>query len=444
MSKKASLPLGLLNANFFNLFNAMGVQMIMGAPIILFAKSVGASSTVLGIIASFGPLMAIFQLPAAQYLPRYGYKKFLLMGWSVRTLFIFLIALIPFLGFLGNTWNIAILLGTLFFFNLIRGISSCAWYPWITELIPESVRGRFISRDHFCMHLGCLLAMGASALIMHEKGHAWEYSALFLISAVSSSVGLYFIKKIPDVPANEAVKHSSHKVPWRAMIVYRPFGRLVLFNVLFMLTTGGLSVFTVEYLQEFPKFSPSLIMALSGLSFLAALISMPITGRLIDQLGSKLVLSFSLIVYIFVILGWLLMAGGAIHASMVFVAALNFFGGLAGATFNLANVRIMMSTMPVLGRNHFFALFSVITSLGLGAAPIIWGIALDTVGTYEAGSNLLIWKRHSFYFAAILVFNILTFFIVKFLREGKQITDDANLLAAKLRRIDGGGSGRGF
>jgi hypothetical protein len=40
-------------------------------------------------------------------------------------------------------------------------------------------------------------------------------------------------------------------------------------------------------------------------------------------------------------------------------------------------------SMPEMGRNHFFALFTVFASLSLGLAPIFWGVFLDTLGKKE-------------------------------------------------------------
>jgi hypothetical protein len=81
-------PWGTFNAHWFQLFNAVAFQIMLGAPIILYAKSLGASSTVLGIIASFTPLMTVMQLPAARFLGRYSYREFVLRGWGVRTVFV--------------------------------------------------------------------------------------------------------------------------------------------------------------------------------------------------------------------------------------------------------------------------------------------------------------------------------------------------------------------
>ena len=74
--------------------------------------------------------------------------------------------------------------------------------------------------------------------------------------------------------------------------------------------------------------------------------------------------------------------------------------GVASANFNLANVRITMATMPKMGANHFFALFTVITSLGLGGSPVAWGLILDVIGSLKLSPGLFHWRRHSIYFLA--------------------------------------------
>ena len=49
---------------------------------VLYAKSLGASATVLGIIAGMMPLLVIFQIPAANYIDRVGFKRFVYAGWG--------------------------------------------------------------------------------------------------------------------------------------------------------------------------------------------------------------------------------------------------------------------------------------------------------------------------------------------------------------------------
>ena len=426
-------PKGAFSAHWFSLCNAVSFQIILGTPIILYAKSIGATSTVLGIIASFTPLMTVFQLPAAQFLGRYGYKQFVLMGWSLRTIFIFLIAVVPLAVFLDGTSKLAVVLASLFVFNLLRGISSAAWMPWIATLIPEEIRGRFLSLDQIFIHVGCLLALLASAIVMTGRVEPWEYALVFLLSAIGATLSLGFIRRIPEVATSETVRKSSEPVPWRKILAYPPFLELLKFNVLFMAVIGSLGVFTVEYLREFPKFDVSLVLYLSGVSFIGALVSLPFVGRLVDDAGSKPVMTGALSLFGIVILGWFLVAGGVLPCSLWVIGALNFLSGVAGANFNLANVRIIMATMPEMGRNHFFALFTVITSLGLGAAPIVWGVSLDFIGTYEAVTGAFHWRRHSFYFLALFVLNLLALTLIRRLHETRG-GEPPSLVYARLRR----------
>jgi hypothetical protein len=123
-------PEGFRNAFWFSLFNALSFQIILSSPMVLYAKSLGASATVLGIIAGMMPLLVIFQIPAAAYVPRVGYKRFVYGGWGLRVLFIFVMAAVPALGgFLNESNRLGLILALLFLFNLSRGISSCAWLP---------------------------------------------------------------------------------------------------------------------------------------------------------------------------------------------------------------------------------------------------------------------------------------------------------------------------
>jgi hypothetical protein len=86
---------GLSNAYWFAIFNALSYQIVLGNPMVLYAKHLEASATVLGIIAGMMPLLVIFQIPAARQIARLGHRRFVLAGWSLRVMFIFLMALAP-------------------------------------------------------------------------------------------------------------------------------------------------------------------------------------------------------------------------------------------------------------------------------------------------------------------------------------------------------------
>src|SRR5258706_7114625 len=151
---------------------------------ILYAKSLAASATVIGIIAGMMPLLVIFQIPAASHINRIGYRKFVLAGWSTRVAFIFLMALVPLTGaFLNPANRLSLLLALLFCFNLSRGISSCAWLPWITQLVPSEMRGRYLGRDVAVQNIASFGAFIVSAASLAGETRAWQFSVIFAFSA---------------------------------------------------------------------------------------------------------------------------------------------------------------------------------------------------------------------------------------------------------------------
>ena len=420
--KAASVyPPGALNVNGFSFFNAVSFQIVLGAPVILFAKSLGASSFVLGTIAALTPLLNILQLLAARFLHRVGYKRFLLSGWGARTFFTFCIAVLPLLPGLSIPTRLGLLIAALFCFNLLRGFSAGAWLPWLTALVPAPVRGRFLSRDNAFMHLGCLAALLLSAWVMTGSVEADEYAAVFGIGLLSALISLWFVHRIPEVESAEDRKQSGVAVPWGAMLRFPPFAKLLWFTTIYMAVIGSLGVFTVEYLVVRGKFAESMILLLSAWSFVGALAGLAITAPRLDATGSKPWLRHGLVIMALVILGWFFLAAGLLPGWPALVAGLNFFGGLAGAIFGVANTRIMMGSVPAIGRNHFFALFTVVSGLGLGGAPMVWGAMLDTLGTLDVVLGVMTVNRYSVYFAALVVLAWLALRLIPGLHEGAAI-----------------------
>jgi len=67
--------------------------------------------------------------------------------------------------------------------------------------------------------------------------------------------------------------------------------------------------------------------------------------------------------------------------------------GLLAALVQMSNTRLAMAIVPVMGRNHFFAIYSVVNNVTLGLAPIGWGLLIDAVGTRSPIWLGLAWNR---------------------------------------------------
>lgn len=418
---KAAFPPGLNNAFSFSAFNALSFQIVLGSPMILYAKSLEASATVLGIIAGMMPLLVIFQIPAASHINRIGYRKFVLAGWSTRVMFILAMALVPLAGtFLNQANCLALLLVLLFGFNLSRGISSCAWLPWITLLVPEELRGRYLARDAAVQNLASFVTFLISAAVLSGASHAWQFAVLFAFSAAMGAVSLLFLKRIPDVPTpTEDKVKSTTAVPWLAMAGYPPFKKLLLTVVAWSVAYGGITAFTVAFLKAHTGMSEGEILLISSVAFLGGVSSLGLMAHRFDRVGSKPVLGVACVGWLLVLTGWVLLAGGVLPARLSLVLGLQFFNGLLAALANMANNRLAMAIVPAMGRNHFFALYSVISNVTLGLAPIAWGVLIDAVGARHPRWAGLDWNRFTVFFALVALAFGVTFALSRRLDEPK-------------------------
>jgi MFS family permease len=400
-TERASFPPGLHNAYLFSTFNAFSYQIVLSSPMVLYAKTLGASATVLGIIAGMMPLLVIFQIPAANYIPRLGFKRFVYAGWGTRVMFIFAMALVPLTGFfLKPETLLALMLMLLFGFNLSRGISSCAWLPWITALVPAALRGKYLARDTAVQNLASFITFLIAAACLAGDPRYWQFAILFLFSASMGAVSLTFLKRIPDAEMSEEIRASKGRVPWLEMLRFPPFRKLLWALVGYSIAYGGMTAFTVAFLKTETAMSEGKILLVTSTAFLGGLSSLWLLGSHLDRLGSKPVLTFCFSAWVAVLAGWMALSGGVFPVQLSIVLLLQFMMGLLAALIQMAITRLAMAIIPVMGRNHFFAIYSTVGNVTLGLAPIAWGLLIDAVGADSPIWLGLAWNRYTVFFAA--------------------------------------------
>src|SRR5258708_20528373 len=124
------------NANQFSVYNQLNFQITLGAPMILYAKSLGAGSTTIGIVAALAPLLTVLQLPTAYFIPKVGFKRFVLLGWVSRTFIVFSLALLPLVTALDAATKTSLMLLCPFSFNVLGVISTRPCIPSLHSLTP--------------------------------------------------------------------------------------------------------------------------------------------------------------------------------------------------------------------------------------------------------------------------------------------------------------------
>ena len=379
----------LLNAFLFQVFNTSSFYLIMGLPMMLYFKKLGASATVLGVIAALGALMNIFQIPAARFVERIGYRTFVLRGWISRSFMIGGVALVVSLPLpMDESTRQILVLFLLFLFNIARGISLSGYLPWISAIVPESVRGRFLSMDQAASQSALLLTVALSAVYLQWTERASAFGALFAASLLLAGMSLIYLKRIPDAPVSPAAKEGGEEVPWRAMLQHGPFLKLVIFHSMMMLALSGGGLIFIPFARDQLGCSDSKFMILHLIWGSIFVLTSLATGKMLDRVGSRPVLGLSALIFGIHWLGW-----GAVAAHLLpFQWGIIFFqqatAGVGLALYNSAHMRLLMGTVPAMGRSHFFALFSVAASLVAGLAPLGWGLLTDAMRSVKFGTGV--------------------------------------------------------
>ncbi len=423
-------PVGLGNVFSFAAFNALSFQMIIGSPMVLYAKTLNASATTLGLIAGMLPILVILQIPAARFVDSTGYKKFVLSGWSVRTVFVALMAVVPFTGtFFSPTARLGIVLGLLLGFNVSRGISSCGWLPWITSIIPARSRGKYLTREGSMVNLASFGAFWLAALVLGSDPQPWRFACLFLFSAVCGAISLLFLRAIPEEKRIETLEASPRPL-LSTMLADRPFRRLLEMNVFWALANGGVLTFLVAWLKTEINWPEHHILMLSSVIFVGALANQLVLSRLLDRFGSRPILMTGLIIMLMLLATWTAITCGLLAPMTSLVAVLMFVLGVGGSMVNLANLRLAMLTVPENGRSHYFAVFSVVSSVSLGVAPMLWGILIDATDGLSKmlGSRIEInsWS---------LLFGLLTLLFAVALAFGTRIVEPRSVRWEAVMRL---------
>jgi MFS family permease len=353
-----------------------------------------------------------------------------LKGWATRSFFIVGIAVVAWLP-LRNEWRMAIVLALLTAFNAARGISACGFLPWMTQWIPEEVRGRFLSRDQMATALASAAAMLGTAWYMGWGGTE-RFGVMFLVSYVAALASLYFLRRIPDVPVT-AASTSKGPVPWKAMMLYSPFLRFMIYNVVYHAMLAGASVLWVPCLRDALGKSDGWVLGLSAVTGLGAVLTLLGFGRLADRVGSRPLLGVAGLVFLVHFLLWASLAARWLVLDWYTGAAVGLTAGVAFGLFNLANLRLAMATVPVMGRSHFFALFSVLVNLTLGILPVGWGWLVDRLAGWRVTWGGWEWNAFSALYAVVWTGMLVNLLLLRRLIEAKALSTDEFLYELVVR-----------
>ena len=273
------MPKDIHNVYLYEVFNTASWSVVLGSPMLLYFQHLNATATILAVAACLAPILNILQIPAAHYVEQVGYRRFVLSGWTTRSIVAVGMALVAFLpDSVDLATRMVLMLGLSFIYNTLRGISVCGILPWFTHIVPESRRGEFLAKDQLAGALAAIACLFVSGSLLHLHDAWYSFGIVFSMSAAAAFISLNFLRRIPDVPV-EKITSNPTPMPWREMFFYPPFFKYVRYNVIINMALGASGVFLVRYFRTFLQVSESNVLFIAGFSTMVLATALFLVGH---------------------------------------------------------------------------------------------------------------------------------------------------------------------
>jgi MFS family permease len=436
-----------IRSSFYDgMFSNMFATLTGGVFLTGFALYLGMNEFVIGLVASMPFLVTVFQLPASYLVEKTGKRKNISF-WSAaiaRTIWIPML-IVPLLSSLSVSIKLLVILSMIFLSYTFASISYVSWLSWMSDLVPDEIRGRFFgTRNMLCGATGMIVLVVFGRLLDTLNGHECGrlpvgFGVTFLSAVFFGMVSLHFLNRISEPhQTNQAANRTSFQVLISLPFKEANFRKFLFFALLWSFSVYFASPFFTLYFLRDLRFSYSFVATLGMMSAFADLIGMRLWGRISDRVNNKAVIRFAGWVAVFLPLAWV----SARPQSTVIPIILNVVGGGFWAGINLCMNNLLLRISPQENRTPFFSVYNIMGGLGGAIGPILAGFVLKSLS--ELDLSLFSWKLLPLQviFIASTLFRLLSFQFLKYVHEPEEVT--VRQIVQILRSVRGLNIATGF
>jgi len=373
------------------------VTLTGGIFLVAFALQLGASNTVIGLLAAIPPLAELLQIPAIYIVDRIRIRRLVVVTASLAARLCWIpIILIPFL--LSPGQGVIALIASIALYASFSAISHCGWNSWMRDLIPQDRLGEFFSR-RLTLSTGIALVVSLVAGFFIDSWEiafpdlaAYGYSALFLLGLIAGLVGITFLARTPEP---RMIVENGEDGLFAA--IKKPFADLNFKNLIIFLGSWNFAVnlaspfFTVYMLQRI-GLDISIVVALSVLSQVMNIVFYRSWGRVSDRYSNKSVLAVSGPLFMLAIFAWMFVTLPNVYIlTYPLLILIHILMGISLAGVSLASGNISLKLAPQGQATSYLAASTFTNSVAAGIAPILGGLFVDFFAERELIWTL-IWK----------------------------------------------------
>lgn len=395
-----------------------------GVVLVAYALMLGASSSVIGVLAALPFLSQLLQAPTVLLLERVRRRRLV----AVVSVFVARLALpmMMVLGFLPDKrLALALLVVAEALHCAFNAVTTCAWNSWIRDLIPEERLGHFFARRTTWATTLSATATGIAAAALHfldadgrGDGSPAVFAMLYGAGFVSSLASTWHLARVPEPPMPP---RASGERLWKLFLEPlrdRGFVRLIRFFASWHFAVNLAAPFFSVFMMRQLGFSAGFVLVMTIVSQVANIIVLRGWGRLSDRYTNKTVLTVAAPGFLACIAAMAL-AGqiGPTGWTAAYLAVLHVLMGMMTAGVTLATSAINLKLAPRGRSTAYVATTALVTAAAAGVAPLLGGLmagffekrelrfAIDwrsPQGAFELVTVSFSWWQFFFAFSALI------------------------------------------
>ncbi|NPV54320.1 MAG: MFS transporter [Firmicutes bacterium] len=343
-----------------------------------FVRKLGASDSIYGFLTALPAIAAIFMFIGAWALRCSGSRRKVFLRFFFPSRFLWVV--VAFLAFevstLGASLTLIMLCALVFFASCLGSAGQVCYLSWVTDLIPTEIRGRFFaSRVRSATIAGSITALAVGYYLDRHSG----FSNFGLVFGVASLFGIADIACYLKV--NEPVFREPAGIIKGISGILVPFGdqdfrQLLVFWSFTSFAFGIVAPFCPVYALEELRLKYSYVyFLLQIIPSVSSIVLLGLVGRWIDNFGSKRVINWLMKASISMPIFWVLSS----RSNPFPVVAANLLGGAVGAGMDLAQMNLLMKTVPSDSHSSYFATYGVVVALANAVAFVVGGVIAEAV-----------------------------------------------------------------
>ncbi len=378
---------------------------IFGSVFVLFLDELGLPKAQIGLLLSLLPFCGLLALGFAPVATRLGRRRVFLVCWAARKLVAAGLLALPWvLSRFGHTAGLVYLIAIVAAFAVLRALAETAWYPWVQEVVPDRVRGRFGAWSTILSTLASCLALGIAGWVI-ARGHGVD-RFLHLIAA-GCVIGLLGVAAMVPVPGGrpepDTAPRGEHLANLRESLRDRNF-------VAYLAGLAGITTGTLLYLSFLPLFlkerlgiPPGAVVTLDTAVMVGGACSALLWGWAADRVGSRPVLMSAMALTLLIPLGWLILPRDATRP-VIWCVLLYFTHGMAFNGGAIGSGRLLLNgVIPPARNTAYTAIYYAWLGLVGGVAPLLAGVLLQACGDWSCRCGRLTIDGFAFLFGSAIV-----------------------------------------